>query len=313
MDSSSLPIKAIHSFHAGERNLYTRLIFDLYIDPSCSLHLIAFWLWLEEDGHHKNLINKIASMTKSSLRSAAHTALSFLDALLTNPNPNSFHAGERNLYTRLAFDLYIDPSCSLHLIAFWLWLEEDGHHKNLINKIASMTKSSLRSAAHTALSFLDALLTNPNPNPTSTSFQKNAINGIHYYLSNVCYKALTDLHEKAASQVEARRGVEMIGHGLSCVYLSEVDGLLYVPHGEGSSGNEARRYDKSQMIGLKEEVKPWISCFYTEDQRNKESFMHAKPGGEYRSDIPREERMLFVTFSNGYPLTEEELYSFFIR
>ncbi|ONK58857.1 uncharacterized protein A4U43_C08F450 [Asparagus officinalis] len=30
-------------------------------------------------------------------------------------------------------------------------------------------------------------------------------------------------------------------------------------------------------------------------------------------NIPMEERTLFVTFSNGYPLTKEELYTFFMR
>jgi hypothetical protein len=31
------------------------------------------------------------------------------------------------------------------------------------------------------------------------------------------------------------------------------------------------------------------------------------------SDVPRDERTLFVTFSNGYPLTKDELHDFFLR
>ena len=31
------------------------------------------------------------------------------------------------------------------------------------------------------------------------------------------------------------------------------------------------------------------------------------------SDVPPDERTLFVTFSNGYPLTKDELYDFFMR
>ncbi|XP_047076216.1 uncharacterized protein LOC124686285 [Lolium rigidum] len=31
------------------------------------------------------------------------------------------------------------------------------------------------------------------------------------------------------------------------------------------------------------------------------------------SDVPRDERTLFVTFSNGYPLTKDELHDFFMR
>jgi hypothetical protein len=31
------------------------------------------------------------------------------------------------------------------------------------------------------------------------------------------------------------------------------------------------------------------------------------------SDVPRDERTLFVTFSNGYPLNKDELQDFFMR
>jgi hypothetical protein len=34
---------------------------------------------------------------------------------------------------------------------------------------------------------------------------------------------------------------------------------------------------------------------------------------QQRSSLPSEERTLFVTFSNGYPFTKEELYEFFMR
>lgn len=30
-------------------------------------------------------------------------------------------------------------------------------------------------------------------------------------------------------------------------------------------------------------------------------------------DVPQDERTLFVTFSNGYPFSKEELYNFFMR
>ncbi|KAG0498032.1 hypothetical protein HPP92_002723 [Vanilla planifolia] len=189
----------------------------------------------------------------------------------------SFHAGERRLFSRLAFDLELDPSLSLLLVAFWLWLEEDTS-PDVIHRVASMSDASLRSAALAALPFLDTVLAPFSSSPASVSLREKAMDRIVYYLSRVCCMALADLHQKAVAHAHAWRRTKqpLIVHG--CNALQLLDGMPDREPQLSSSRSEA---------------------FNMEFRKH--------------SSVPREERTLFVTFSDGYPLTEEELHSFFTR
>ncbi|CAA3030830.1 Hypothetical predicted protein [Olea europaea subsp. europaea] len=49
-------------FHSGDRRLYSALIIDLGRDPTESMQVMAFWMWLEKEGNDKKLVDRMFSL-----------------------------------------------------------------------------------------------------------------------------------------------------------------------------------------------------------------------------------------------------------
>ncbi|KAK4403843.1 hypothetical protein Sango_0752900 [Sesamum angolense] len=57
-----VPDEAFNLFHSIDRELYTRLIHNLGRDPPESVQIMAFWMWLEREGSDMNLIRRMLSL-----------------------------------------------------------------------------------------------------------------------------------------------------------------------------------------------------------------------------------------------------------
>ena len=99
----------------------------------------------------------------------------------------------RQLFSRLIFSLGIDPSLSMAIVAFWMFVQEhgcfdffecinefDGHH---ILIMITFVRECVASLVH---------LESSDSNTGSPS-RKEVIEGIDFYLNNFCYEAVGDL------------------------------------------------------------------------------------------------------------------------
>jgi hypothetical protein len=112
---------------------------------------------------------------------------------------SSFYMIVRHLLSRMVCSLGIKPSRSMEILAFWLWIEGNGH-LDFLTRIGSFSDKYLFEIASAGNTFIEALYLKPSELSNSRStqgcyFQKEAMAGILFYLNNFCYKVFQDLQE----------------------------------------------------------------------------------------------------------------------
>ncbi|XP_059634735.1 uncharacterized protein LOC132277046 [Cornus florida] len=204
-----------------------------------------------------------------------------------------FHAIDRELYKILVSDVWRDPLESMQIMAFWLSLERMGS-KNVIKKILSLPHiliNELADEAGTCLNCInnDQFLFSSEPcdipltqcvteNEVCLQFfheNRVAINrGVNKVLTQVCYRALTDIMQKAIQRNAALSLAEsqMPISSPPCHQSFVQPGISHSVVG-GSSGS----------------FQGWTQA----------------------NVVPQDDRTMFVTFSKGYPVSEWEVREFF--
>ena len=194
---------------------------------------------------------------------------------------------------------------------------------DVIHRVNSMDDQILRVTAALGQTFVEALHLDLPANHPSHRFRREAVHGMAYYLNRVCYKVLDDIRRKAEQEANLRNQLEMLANQMSQTRLE----------------NSIRTHQGTSMaaipLPLPRPAEPYVShgasIFEVERQilsgypfnlpmvgatrpfANYQHLQQQVPYVQENMNVPREERTLFVTFSNGYPLTEDELYSFFMR
>ncbi|XP_066398948.1 uncharacterized protein [Miscanthus floridulus] len=245
---------------------------------------------------------------------------------------SSIHMIVRQLFSRMVFSLQMECSLSMEIISFWLWLEGNGH-PDFLASIESFDNYHLRGIAYAGKMFIKALRRKSSHfNHRSEEegyFQKEAMEGIVFYLNNFCYKALEDILEIAEAKERIYRTNQQVQHHnmKGKAMMSTKDLLSKIKasftgtpsHEEGSS-SRSMPSPKNQI--LRDIENPIDQCLSTYplatlfDSLNLRDDPEAHPVRlqirvQQQPSIPRDERTLFVTFSNGYPFTADELYEFF--
>ncbi|KAL9165455.1 hypothetical protein ABFS82_06G172000 [Erythranthe guttata] len=94
--------EAFNLFHAIDRELYTRLIHNLGRDPAGSVQVMAFWIWLERETNDMNLIKRMLSLPPALLNEAADETDTCLKCVETDVFPfGEHHANEVSLLSGL--------------------------------------------------------------------------------------------------------------------------------------------------------------------------------------------------------------------
>ncbi|KAL5199106.1 hypothetical protein ABZP36_002618 [Zizania latifolia] len=236
----------------------------------------------------------------------------------------------RDVFHRLVFCLQLDASLSMEMIAFWLWLEGSGH-TDFLKRIGFLDDDCFQAIASAAKSFVETLNLDRcdlgDRSAPRSPFQREVIEGISFYLNNICYKALSE-------DLRGRQEMDGFQHQICQAYeadsndpvdLSTKDLLskircLYAntqEHHEEGPSYRSIQYPRKHIVQDKkvarDEYAPasYLASFMdTLSLRKKHNdAVMQKP----YNDVPEDERTLFVTFSNGYPLSKDELYDFFMR
>ncbi|KAL7148349.1 hypothetical protein ABFS83_06G172600 [Erythranthe nasuta] len=94
--------EAFNLFHAIDRELYTRLIHNLGRDPAGSVQVMAFWIWLERETNDMNLIKRMLSLPPALLNEVADETETCLKCVENDVFPfGEHHANEVSLLSGL--------------------------------------------------------------------------------------------------------------------------------------------------------------------------------------------------------------------
>jgi hypothetical protein len=191
-----------------------------------------------------------------------------------------FHKLESDLFHRLVRDLAQDPVPMRWVIAFWLWLESDGHH-DFIRRVSALPGPVVLRLVEEAIECLrrlaagrercllppcpctNALLAPNKRIDDAGCFQghREVLDGVTYQYRSVCL-AVCDV-----SSARVLAAPPMVG---SPVLAAPTNPMASFP--------------------LNPMASPWIR-------------LQSPPPDDYRS--------LFVTFSRGYPVSRENIVEFF--
>ena len=206
-----------------------------------------------------------------------------------------FHRIDRELYKILVINLYRDPSECMQVLAMWLWLERVGF-RNVVKKITSLPNLLINEVAEetvTCLNYINntlmlsysfegvdiPLLQNLMDKEISLQFlyenRVEALEGVAKMVQEVCVRAFTDIMQQAIIRNSNERMVE--AQNAVAQQSSESNNHFWF----GSIGPSHLRVNK---VG---------------------------GGAELHSEVPADDRTMFVTFSKGYRVEEWEVREFF--
>ncbi|KAI5017114.1 hypothetical protein ZWY2020_037492 [Hordeum vulgare] len=219
----------------------------------------------------------------------------------------------------------------------------------LTSTLELLSRSALPCTARAA-TFCLLLNRTPPSTPASTltshgstprsDFKKEAVEGISFYLNGICYEALEDLRERIEMDFIHNQGTylrqEAYGQPMtdrvpvgSKNLLTKIKALYdntpkhpgegtssknihvqisQMHHGEGSSSRNIHG-QTSHMLCHDYQSTSRLAALPDKLSLRED---HNDAIMQQLSDVPPDERTLFVTFSNGYPLTKDELYEFFM-
>ncbi|CAN6209857.1 unnamed protein product [Urochloa humidicola] len=244
---------------------------------------------------------------------------------------SAVHMIVRQLFCRLVFSLEFQSSLSMEIISFWMWLEGMGH-ADFLASIDALDNHHLRSIASSAKTLIETLrlkssLSNRSRSVEGGHFCKEAVKGIVFYHNNVCYRVLEDILEVATAKeriyhraIQAQQqNVRVRSAPMNTKDILSRIRASYISARSHEEGSSSRSLPSPKPHTLKDIENPIEQCMSTFPLATLFDTLKIKEEKEEQADdaieqqptVPRDERTLFVTFSNGYPFTADELYEFF--
>ncbi|GMI89292.1 hypothetical protein like AT3G45200 [Hibiscus trionum] len=213
-------------------------------------------------------------------------------ASVTLEELHAYHAIDRSIFSRMVINLRRDPAESMLVMAMWFWLEETGY-PNIVAKIVNVSDPVLGALAGEAVMCLNCLGSKNStiaPNgilPLTTRimekdislhmFHQNrfsTINGIKNFMTTVCSRIFTDILQHVMGSTS---------HPNQPLVIPGFPHSLF-----GSVTIVPRAMDHDFPIG---------------------GLWGWHPSNNFTED----DRTLFLTFSRGFPVTEEEIRELFTR
>ncbi|KAI3443558.1 hypothetical protein Pfo_000223 [Paulownia fortunei] len=218
-----------------------------------------------------------------------------------------FHGIDRALYVVLVRDLVRNPLECLYIMGLWLWLERGGFY-NFISKILSLPPFLINELADEAVTCLKCInvqfpfsseaaeipLTHSlvKKDISLQFFHENQLTAFHEIeslVNGVCIPSFSDIMEKGC------RG----GFG-----ESSTQSQMMVP-GHAASTSYANQTQTPSSVD--DSLMQSISSLRIDGDAS------PSRGRARANETSRNERTMFVTFSKGYPVTENEVRQFFRR
>ena len=260
------------------------MVLDLHMDSSRSMEIIAFWLWLEEL-EKTDVIDHINSFNDSNLQTVAFIGQDFIDALCLDTPPDQLTVGfHQNAVWGIKY--YLNSVC---LKAF-----EDIRRKAEEEVKLHQMEMLVRQMSHTYLESVDGRWMIPS--------LPHSIDSVAA-MRSLCSQPYVPHGEGSSRCISAKfqpLGILDVERGIQSGYPFNLNMLRHRP-------------SNPQFPQIGHVLPIMAQNINTGTVLRNHYGVRAEARHPPRDNIPIEERTLFVTFSNGYPLTKEELHSFFMR
>ncbi|XP_058741443.1 uncharacterized protein LOC131613821 [Vicia villosa] len=273
-----------------------------------------------------------------------------LPTSLPNPDPgfnvsvtkeefNLFHSVDRQLFSRLVMELGRETSESINVMAFILWVERKTKDYNLVLKILQRWPDlMLRNLADEIAVLLNCIENSDYPNACSSESKLlliqhilrhnvtleyfhekrlNVITEVTKFINDVCVRAFSDIIEQAFYE----RDVKEQDLYLANVYAADTNPppqiIYYAPPPPPNAVQMVPQqlnvvpppqYNNNNNTG--QDINEILSNLNLDDIYSADIGIVAPDANRIK---PIDDRTLFITFSKGYPISENELRDFFTR
>ncbi|KAI5016068.1 hypothetical protein ZWY2020_005915 [Hordeum vulgare] len=288
---------ASNSYYMLLRELFLRLVLGLQVESSLSMEIIAFWLWLQQGNGQVGYLQHIYSFNDNHFHAIVSSAKRFLELLHFGFDGREARSVPRSAFQRQAIEgisLYFNNICYEAL--------EDLRERIEMNFVHNQM-TYLRQKSH-GQSMTDRVpistMTDLYPEVYGESSNEQIPKSTKHLLTKI--KALYANTPKHHGEGTNSRNIH--------VQTSQMH------HGEGSSSRNIHaqtchmlRHDTNDEVYDYQSTSRLVTLLDKLSLREN----HNDAITQHQSDVPPDERTLFVTFSNGYPLTKDELHEFFMR
>uniref|UniRef100_A0A3B5XUY2 RRM domain-containing protein n=1 Tax=Triticum aestivum TaxID=4565 RepID=A0A3B5XUY2_WHEAT len=321
------------------RVLFFRLVLGLQVESSLSMEIISFWLWFQQGNGQVGYLRHIYSLGDNHFRAIVSSAKLLLEVLHF-----AFGGSEARSIPRSDFQNQAIEGISLYLNTICYEALEDLRERiemNFVRNQMTYLRQEAYGQSRTDRVPAASLMTDlyqeaygessheqiPNISMTD-QYQEAYGESSHEQIPNI---SMTDLYQEANGESSHEQIPNSSKHLLTKIKALYSNNPKH--HGEGTSSRNIR-VQTSQMChgegSSSRNIHPQTSRMFhhdTEDEvydyqptshlvtlLDKLSLRenHNDAITQRLSDVPPDERTLFVTFSNGYPLTKDELHEFFM-
>lgn len=232
-----------------------------------------------------------------------------MDSNVSTEELRSYHSIDRDLYTRLVVQLRRDPAQSLRIMAFWLLLEQLGC-PSISFAVRTMSNTAVDALFEEALAILHCMQSKTQPSRRNGAIAKthhltnkkitlqyvherrvDILNGITIIISQVCARVLEDIIEETGRSQES---------------VAQILGMS-IRLDECSAGG-----DQARPTQLKMPILPFIPHASHPAFHPSHRFEVGESSNAKTAEPPHD-RTMFMTFSRGYPISEDELRAHLIR
>ncbi|KAF7103957.1 hypothetical protein CFC21_104887 [Triticum aestivum] len=284
---------ASNSYYMLLRVLFFRLVLGLQVESSLSMEIIAFWLWLQQGNGQVGYLEHIYSLGDNHFRAIASSAKRFLEVLHF-----AFDGSEARSIPRSDFQNQAIEGISLYLNTICYEALEDLRERIEMKFVRNQMRY-LRQEAY-GQSRTDRV---PAASSMTDLYQEVYGESSHEQIPNRSKHLLTKIKALYANNPKHH------GEGTSSRNIHVQTSQLR--HGECSSSSNIHA-QTSHMLRHDYQSTSHLAALLDKLILREN---HNDAITQQLSDIPipPDERTLFVTFSNGYPLTKDELHEFFMR
>jgi len=204
-----------------------------------------------------------------------------------------FHKLERDLFHRLVHDLAQDPVPMRWVIAFWLWLESDGHH-DFIRRVSALPGPVVLRFVDEAIACLRCLARQGHGPAAGTGDGGDG--------RERCLPCTNALLTKRIDDVGYFEGHREVLDGVTYQYRSVCLAVCDVSS-KSVPTNTSGVLAAPPMVGSSVLTAPTVASFPLNPMASPWIPLQSPPADDYRS--------LFITFSRGYPINREDIMEFF--
>ncbi|KAL1358790.1 hypothetical protein HN51_004028 [Arachis hypogaea] len=240
---------------------------------------------------------------------------------LTTNELHLFHKTDRALFCRLMFKQNLSITQALLVMGVWLWLEYT-NYPNIISTMMQLSDSLVKSLSNEALTCLDTLAAFKNPPIpkdgglplTKILVQKDitlklfimkrytAIAGIKSVLNNICARVFKDILQNILSTTYYNYNYNYNNY------------YKYNYNYTNVASTSRARSSNSRPFVVPGFPHPLFGDFVVPNGVEDLDLLDAKIWSNKGpcDDVTEEDKTMFITFSRGFPVSEEEVRELFI-